>query len=230
MYQPFETFHLTGNFISVIGSGGKTTFLRYLSERLDGKVILTTSTHIFPFPGMPLVETGENSTPADRARILHDIRSSFHRSRVICLGQPLPSGKLASPSKAVPFETLLEEADYVLVEADGAAGHPLKAHRPFEPVIPPCTSMTVCMVGASGIGRPASAACHCPGLFCAIAGTKPDLPVCAENIARVLNHEDLADFYLVNQSDTLEDPAAAVRLCGLIRKRAGTCSLHPHSR
>lgn len=225
MHHSFEHFHPAGNFISVIGSGGKTTFLRYLASHLEGTVILTTSTHIFPFPDIPLVRTGMESSSASREQILQEIRSALARSRVICLGQPLPDGKLTSPSPAVPFDDLSREADYVIVEADGSAGHPLKAHRPYEPVIPSCSTMTVCVAGASGIGKPASLACHCADLFSALAGISPAQPVCEEHIARVLNRENLADYYLINQIDTLQEPDRAVRLCEMIRKEAAACSL-----
>ena len=87
MYRPFEEFRAAGKVISVIGSGGKTTLLRYLSDHLSGSVILTTSTHIFPFPGIPLVETGEENTPANRDRILAGIRAALARSRTVCLGR-----------------------------------------------------------------------------------------------------------------------------------------------
>ena len=225
MYQPFAAFHLTGRFVCVIGSGGKTTLLKYLSSRLDDTVILTTSTHMFPFPGIPLVDTGTENTLADQERIRKEIRSSLSVSRVICVGKLLPSGKLASPDASISFPELFKEAGYVLVEADGAAGHALKAHRPFEPVIPPCTDMTICVAGASGIGKPASLVCHCPDLFCSLAGMTPDQPVYEEHIAAVLNREDLADVYLINQLDALQEPERAVRLCSLIRKPAFPCSL-----
>ena len=227
MYRPFEAFRINGRFVSVIGSGGKTTTLRHLSERLPGTVVLTTSTHMFPFSDMPLVDAGADASPGNRQRVLGALRAALARSRVICLGKLLPSGKLADPSAALPFEALLAEADYVVVEADGAAGRPLKAHRPWEPVIPACTSMTVCLVGASGIGRPACAAAHRPELFCALAGIAPDAPVREEHIAAVLNREALADCYLVNQTDVLREPERARRLCDLIERDAFPCAIGP---
>lgn len=96
MYRPFEALPLTGRCVSVVGSGGKTTLMRYLSQRLAGTVILTTSTRIYPFPGIPLVTTG-----ADRDAALRDLRAALNQNRVICVGQPQPSGKLAAP--AIPF-------------------------------------------------------------------------------------------------------------------------------
>ena len=128
MYRPFEEFRPAGKCISVIGSGGKTTLLRYLAGRLPGTVILTTSTHIFPFPGIPLVETGEEDSGKSPDRILAEIREALSRSRVICLGQPEPSGKLASPADIVPFELLLPEADHARPTVPGS-----RSSRPVPP-------------------------------------------------------------------------------------------------
>ena len=222
MYKPFEQFKPAGKCISVIGSGGKTTFLRRLSLRLPGTVILTTSTHILPFPEVPLADVSSGS----REEALNLLRSLLSRSRVVCLGKREPSGKLADPSPVLPFEDLLSIADHLIVEADGAAGRPLKAHRSFEPVIPACTDLTVGIVGASGIGKPVSEACHCPELFAQLAGISPDTPVAPEHIAEVLNREALAGVWLVNQADALPDPGAAARLCGLISGEAYPCSLN----
>lgn len=225
MYRPFEDFRISGRFIAVIGSGGKTTLLRHLARRLPGTVILTTSTHIYPFPGIPMVDAGGEAMPENKRRIINEIRAALAVNRVICLGNRLPSGKLASPTEALSFETLPDMADYVVVEADGSAGHPLKAHRPWEPVIPPCATITVGVVGAIGLGLPASKACHCPELFCDLAGCSPDEPVQPEHVAAVLNREALADCWLVNQVDALPDPEKARVLCELINRDASPCSL-----
>jgi probable selenium-dependent hydroxylase accessory protein YqeC len=144
---------------------------------------------------------------------------------VIGLGRLQASGKLADPSAVIPFEALLDMADYVVVEADGAAGRPLKAHRPWEPVVPACSTMTVGVVGASGMGRPAALACHCPERFCALARLGIDEPVGPEHVAVVLNQEALADCWLVNQLDALADQEQARRLCDLIEVDAFPCSL-----
>ena len=221
MYRPLDAFQPTGKCISVIGSGGKTSFLRYLSKRLPGTVILTTSTHIFPFPEFPLVDVAR----MNREQALCAVRSALDINRIICLGKSEPSGKLADPSPVLPFEDLLKEADHILVEADGSAGRPLKVHRPWEPVIPACSDQTVCLVGASGIGKPVSEVCHCPDLFASLAETSPDAPATEEVIAKVLNREALADAYLVNQINALPDPESARRLCDLIDKDAFPCSL-----
>ena len=42
--------------------------------------------------------------------------------------------------------------DYIIVEADGAAGRPVKAPRKDEPVIPSNTTVVVAILGVDGVG------------------------------------------------------------------------------
>ena len=113
---------------SVIGSGGKTSLIAALARELPGAVVLTTTTHILPFAGVPLV------TSADAEAV----RAALTESRVVCVGsQAEKDGKLAAPELGI--DALVSLADYVLVEADGARRLPLKAHAPWEPVVPACS-------------------------------------------------------------------------------------------
>ena len=126
---------------AVIGSGGKTTLLRMLGEELaeaGGRVLLCTTTKILPFPGLPCA--------CDRAE-LDDLAAS----RLLCAGMPLENGKLTVPE--IPVAELAARFDYVLVEADGSARLPLKAHASHEPVIPPEANQTICLVGVFGRRR-----------------------------------------------------------------------------
>lgn len=173
---------------SVIGSGGKTSLLRALSRGLPGTVLLCTSTHIFPFPGVPLLENPEREA----------LRKAFARSRVICAGtMEETTGKLT----ALPYG-LAGLCDYVLVEADGAAGRPLKGHAPWEPVIPPETGRVIQVVGMSGLGRPMEETVHRPEYFCRLCGMEaPEGTVGPEQVAEVLRRENLADVVVLNQAE-----------------------------
>ena len=136
--------------LSVIGSGGKTTLLATLARELPGSVILCTTTHMLPFPGIPLL-------PGDE---IQPVREILLRERVVCLGRPDEKGKLTAP--ALPVSQLQTLAPWVLVEADGSKHLPLKAHAPYEPVIPPESQHTILVAGASGFGRPILQAVHRP--------------------------------------------------------------------
>ena len=197
---------------SVIGSGGKTSLLAALARELPGTVVLTTTTHILPFAGMPLV----TSADAD------DVRAALAGSRVVCVGsQAEKNGKLAAPE--LGMDVLAALADHVLVEADGARRLPLKAHAPWEPVIPACSERTVLVLGASGLDHPVREAVHRSERFCELAGCTPDDPATPELVARVANAEALADVALVNQADVAPD--AARELAGLLDVPAVCASL-----
>ena len=200
---------------AVIGGGGKTTRLWTLGEELAGQhtVLLCTTTKILPFPDLPCART---------AAELDVLRQSHH---LLCAGTDVPgTGKLTAPE--TPMALLAELFDYVLVEADGAAHHPLKAHAPHEPVIPPETGQTICVVGASGFGRPISEAAHRPELYALLAGVQPMAEATPETEASVLNAEQLHTKIYVNQVETPGTLVSAKALAALVNCPVLAGSLH----
>ena len=190
---------------AVIGGGGKTTLLRTLGEELAGRhtVLLCTTTKILPFPDLPCART---------AAELDQLRRSH---RLLCAGTDVPgTGKLAAPE--TPMALLAERFDYVLVEADGAARRPLKAHAPHEPVIPPEAVQTICVVGASGFGQPISEAAHRPERYARLAGVPETAEAAPVTEAAVLRAEGLHDKIYVNQVETLWELASARTLAALL--------------
>lgn len=185
---------------AVIGSGGKTSLLAYCAELLkkEYRVILTTSTHIFPFANMETV-TQEDA-----------LLAALRRDRVVCVGSRTPEGKLTAPE--LPFSYLCELADFVLVEADGSKRLPLKAHLPHEPVIPPESNQTICLVGLSAVGTRICDSAHRPELFASLCGCSPTDIATEARIAAVLQKERLHDRVLLNQLDIAKDPACAALL------------------
>lgn len=205
-----ELFRLLGiepGVTAVIGSGGKTSLLACLAREVSGTVILTTTTHIHPFAGVPLL------TGADE----NELRRALAQNRVVCLGTPVENDKLTAP--AVPIARLAALADFVLVEADGSRGLPIKAHAPHEPVIPPEARQTICVVGASGFGQPIAQAVHRPERFCALTDANPENVVSPALAARALLAEGLADTVFLNQMDACAVPvepfAAPLRRAGV---------------
>lgn len=193
---------------AVIGGGGKTTLLRTLGGELaaDGaRVLLCTTTKILPFPGLPCART---ATELERLR---------HEHMLLCAGTPVPeTEKLAAPQ--TPMAQLAAWFDYVLVEADGAARRPLKAHAPHEPVIPPESERTICVVGASGFGQPIARAAHRPELYASLAGVPETAPATPQTEAAVLRAEKLGDLIYVNQAETLQDRENARVLARLLER------------
>lgn len=178
---------------AIIGSGGKTTLLYLLAEELSqkGSVIVTTSTHIFPPTHLPVVQR------------LCEPRA------LVCVGSPTEQGKLTAPEQS--FEELAQLADYVLVEADGSKGLPLKAHAPHEPVIPKNARQVICVVGASGLGQPVERSVHRAERFTELTGCRT---ATARAVAQLLHTEALHSRVLINQAE--ENRSGAGELAALL--------------
>ena len=166
---------------AIVGGGGKTTLmLRLVRElgALGARVIVTTTTHIFPPEGMP---TLTNAT-------LQDAQTALEQEHVICLGNPSKDGKLSAPD--LPIDQMQQIADYVLVEADGAKRLPLKAPAAHEPVIPPETRLVVAVAGLDGLGKSIQETTFRPELYAALCGKTTEDLVSAQDLATVLMHQE----------------------------------------
>ena len=191
----FALLSVTPGVTALIGSGGKTSLMYHLSSELrrHGTVLLATTTHIYPPEQFPLATTAEECEKALREK------------GVVCTGTPAQHGKWTAPA----FDGWQSMADFVLVEADGAHGLPLKAHLPHEPVIPDGAGNVICVVGASGWGQPIVAAAHRSDRFAALAGVGPLTKATPEHTAAVIAAEGWAHRVFVNQTDALPRFSAA---------------------
>lgn len=189
---------------AVIGSGGKTGLITHLAEELKdrGKVVICTTTKMWaPAPGQIRCELREEAELALQA------------ADVIYVGAVNEQNKLVPPA----FDGWQTLADYLLVESDGAAGLPLKAHAPWEPVLPEGRSQTICVVGASGIGKPLALVAHRPEQFAQLCGKSVTDTVWEEDIAAVLNNEHFHDRVFINQTDLADAAELACRLrCAVV--------------
>jgi probable selenium-dependent hydroxylase accessory protein YqeC len=142
-----------GEVISLVGAGGKSSLMMALSRELasGGEVVVaTTTTRIFDWqaPGSSLIV--EKDEEKMMARLSMELR--YHR-RITLASERLSEGKLNGVSpELVERLTGLEQVDYTIVEADGAARRPLKAPNATEPVIPKSTSLVVAVVGMDALG------------------------------------------------------------------------------
>lgn len=207
--QPLcELLQIPKGIISIIGGGGKTSLMRALSNELaqnGSKVILTTSTHIYPYEGMPLLDGAD----------LCPIASALKHHPIVCVGtKEQASGKLTSP--ALSFQELCLLADYVLVEADGAKHLPLKAHRQNEPVIPDGSKQTVLVIGAQAVGKTIKDAAHCPELYASLAASQPGDTVSARIVSRVIQKENLQSVVYINAVESEPQLAFAQELSHML--------------
>ena len=146
-----------GGVISLVGAGGKTSLMFKLAHELAAageSVLTTTTTKIYePMPQQStnLIISGSVSRMLDKAQEI--LQNHHHITAAV--------EKLTDQRKLRGFTPEVVQDiwnshlfRWILVEADGAAGRPLKAPAEHEPVIPACTSQLVGMVGLNGAGQP----------------------------------------------------------------------------
>lgn len=166
---------------AVIGSGGKTTLIKELAEELRAqdprpKIVLTTTTHIYPFKGMPLITDDEES-----------LEEALSIQGIACVGSWTQEGKLKA--SGISFSAMKALADYVLVEADGSKHKPIKAHADYDPVVPAGTDRTILVVGSQGLGKTVQGAVHRPELFCQRTGASMEDVLTRSLVEKYINQE-----------------------------------------
>ncbi len=210
---------------AIIGSGGKSTLLKTLGlelMRAGGRVLLCTTTHMFPVAGVPWDGSNRRLDAAPwKPGAAHvpgctcKVCAGMSRGSICQAGVLDPeTGKLSAPAE--PLGELARRFNYVLAEADGSKQLPLKAHAAWEPVIPAATANVVWVVGASGLGKPVAEVVHRPELFCERCDCEPTDIATPERVAQVLNAEmqmlNLNNArIMLNQVDTLADSTIADR-------------------
>ncbi len=167
----------------LIGSGGKTTLmftLASLCQQLGKSVLCTTTTKIWAPSSEQCadVRLGQYDALTAGLRRLPSIP--------VTVASHEQGGKLVGfgPEQAMQLSAL---ADHVIVEADGSAGLPVKAHAAHEPVLHESASCVVAVVGGWCIGKPLdSHHVHRPQLFSELSGRLQGDTIRANDVAAVL--------------------------------------------
>jgi probable selenium-dependent hydroxylase accessory protein YqeC len=141
--------------VSLVGAGGKTTFMYCLAKELllVGKKVVTTTT-------TKILEPSSEETPCllvhsneEKLRQLA-LQHLDHYRHITLARERIESKKLKGISLGlVSLLWKAREIDMVIIEADGAAGRPAKAPREWEPVIPADTTLVVGLLGVDSVGR-----------------------------------------------------------------------------
>jgi probable selenium-dependent hydroxylase accessory protein YqeC len=141
--------------ISLVGAGGKTTLMFRLAKELllAGKKVVTATT-------TKIMEPSSEETPclfvqSDEEKLKQLALQHIDQFRHITLARErIESMKLKGISPdLVSLLWNSPEIDMMIIEADGAAGRPVKAPREWEPVIPSHTTLVIGLLGVDGVGK-----------------------------------------------------------------------------
>ncbi len=149
LYEAFDI--VRGDVVAFIGAGGKTAALMNLGYELaeaGWRVVATTTTQI----GEDQLRLVPHSTTVSDGP--DALSGALNEHRFVFLYDHIHDGDVygAAPDY-IPRLIDTVDADVLLIEADGARGLPLKAPYPYEPVIPPETSLVVPVASVSVLGQ-----------------------------------------------------------------------------
>ena len=141
--------------VALVGGGGKTRLMFVLAEELrqaKKRVITSTTTKIWnreaknsPYVGFV------QSQPAWRDELSQELQTHGH---AFLAHSPLESGKVQGINTSLADELYRDqELDYLIAEADGAAGRPVKAPAEHEPVIASSVTRVVAVMGLEALGQ-----------------------------------------------------------------------------
>lgn len=203
---------------SIIGGGGKTTLIHTLANELKNKgtVIITTTTHIMPSAIFYNV--------TDDSKCLSHLSELLCQHKCICLGKLTDNGKLCTTQHT--FSDLCKIADYVLVEADGSKGLPLKAHLDFEPVIPVLSTQVITVVGVDCVREKLEDVTHRAEKACEILACKKEDIITEKMVATLLIAEKFHSKVLLNKCDSENERITAETISGYIKTECVISSLH----
>ncbi len=187
-----EAFKInTGETISLVGSGGKTTLMFSLARELasaKGCVISTTTTKIMPPSSQ---ETQVLLLDRDELALKNLVQQNVNKyDHLTIASELLVSGKLKGISPELVIQLArLNRISFIIVEADGSAQRPLKAPNSTEPVIPPNTSLVIPVVGIESVGcQLTEENVFRSKIASRLLRLPPGSVITAEHVARLLTH------------------------------------------
>ena len=220
-----------GDVVALTGGGGKSSIMYALAEELSqagAKVLLTTTTKLY----LPAHGAVHRLIISDEPGIIEQVRQGIKPQEIVALGCGVRDGKLLGlRAELVDKLADIAMADYILVEADGAAGLPFKAPDIHEPVIPQNSTVVLNVVGLDALEVPITKDyCHRPALIASICGLPTGARLDSQAIADVMlsaeggrkNVPRGAQWLpVINKIDNLEDmPRAAQIARSLIKAGA----------
>ena len=197
--------------VALCGAGGKTSLLYALGREWrikKEKAVLTASTHI-------------QSEMPDGC-VLWDRPDEGELLSLWAAGYTPVAGRMAGRKLQGPSEEmwaiLRARAERIVVEADGAARHPVKYPAVWEPVIPQYADRVLVLAGLSALDQPLQEVCHRADLALS-KGVLSDGPLTEAGLAALLlqGYGRYDPLFVLNQADDGAAFARAERMAALLR-------------
>lgn len=183
-----DLFCARSGLVCAVGAGGKKTTLYRLATLHPGRVALTSTVFIPPFPK----DLQATVIRAPGEQIVTAVCEAVSTARSVAYtGIVTKKGRFEGVTPALVQE-IHERAgfDVTFVKADGARTRLIKAPADEEPQLPPGTSCVIPVVSARAIGAALTERiAHRPERIAEVTGTEIGKPLTPNNIARLLSSD-----------------------------------------
>lgn len=173
--------------VALVGGGGKSTMLFGLGHELAGPgkhVLLTTTTKMGRNQTSSVSNVCWSANP-------EDVNASLRLPGPVMVVTGGDDHKITGPPPELVGGWFSEHvAGYVIVEADGSNGKPLKAPAAHEPVIPVNATLVVILIGIDAVGLPLAEAVHRVEVAQRFTGLQPHHRMTPKDCADVLLHPE----------------------------------------
>ena len=201
--------------IGILGGGGKTALLHAL-----GNELAKTFQHVIL---SSLTKAGIST--AHEVHLYPEFQDEENREQLLANNPLYIMGEKESEIKflgvnAAMLATLFRASDLTLFECDSARKKPIKAHQPYDPMIPHFATHAVIVVGADAVGAKIDGKrVHRPELFRELWDVNADFKLTPAFIAKVLTSQygylqkvppDVEVIYLVNKADSYPEQALSL--------------------
>jgi len=180
-----DALHAHDGVVCMVGAGGKKSTMYRLAQAHGGRVAVTTTVHIPPFPewldAAPVVADAVDL----EAMVLEQ---AVGRSRLAYATRTDKPGRFGGVA-AQTVARLHEQArfDVTLVKADGARRRQIKGPGGRVPIVPDQTATVVAAVSAQTVGRPLDErVAHYMENIAALLGVRPGEILTPRHIAQTL--------------------------------------------
>lgn len=173
--------------VCAAGAGGKKTLLYRLAAMHGGRVGITNTVFMAPFPE----SLGAETVIAPAESLMTDVRAAAARSRRVAFSHPSDKRERNGGLSIAELEAVQAQGwfDVLLVKADGARMRAIKAPDPDEPVLPIGVDTVLYLVSAAAIGKPLDEQiAHRIERLEIVTGMARGQAIRPEHMARLLSH------------------------------------------